>query len=1028
MGHSKVLVRAVLLVGLSWVFAPSPLRAASAKAVAVSEALHTCAVTTAGGVKCWGYNNAGQLGDGTTTDRLTPTDTSGLSSGVVAVSAGSNHTCALTSAGGVKCWGDNSRGQLGDGTNTRRTTPVDVAGLTSNVASIAVGRTHTCALTTGGGLKCWGYNSSGQVGDGTTTDRWTPVDVTGLTSGVAAVDAGWYQTCAVMTGGGVRCWGLNGYGQLGDGTTTTRTTPVDVSGLTSGVSAVTVGTNDTCALTTGGGVKCWGWNTEGSAGDGTTTTRLTPVDVSGLTSGVAAVAVGENYACALTTGGGVKCWGYNLVGQLGDGGTTSHRTPADVPDLTSGNLAISAGHYATCALTAGRGVRCWGDNYMGQLGVGTEAWTSTPIDVPGLASGQGAAAAGASHTCALATGGGLKCWGDNSGGQLGDGTLATRYAPTDVSGLTSGATAVTAGSYHTCALTAAGGVKCWGANDHGQLGDGTSTARSTPVDVSGLSSGVTAVAAGGRHTCALTTGGGVKCWGENSSGQVGDASGADRYTPVDVSGLTSGAVAVTAGLLHTCAVTAGGAARCWGDNGNGQVGDGTLTARSTPVDVSGLTGGVASIAAGDNHTCAVTTGAGLKCWGHNSFGQLGDGTTTARTTPVDVSGLTSGVGSVAAGGGHTCAVTSGGDGKCWGRSWSGQVGDGTTAGRSTPVSVVGLAGSLASVTAGQFHTCAVTTGGGVKCWGHGSNGQLGDRRYASSVTPVRTHGFGHADFDADDKVDLAVYRPSSGTWFSLDSSTGNATYRYRGWGVQAQNDAPVVGDFDGDGINDPTVFRPASGTWFVLESHANYTTWRYFGWGASTDVLVPGDYDGDGITDAAIYRPSEGRWYVRPSSGGTSWTLSFGNSTDTPIAGDFDGDGKRDPAVYRASTGTWFWLKSSTNFTTYDYKGWGVSAQDDAPAPGDYDGDGKTDPCVFRPATGTWFVLQSSTNYTTMSFFGWGAAGDTLVPADYDGDGRTDGAIYRASTGTWYIKPSSGATEWSSVFGNGTDVVLVTMR
>jgi streptogramin lyase len=284
------------------------------------------------------------------------------------------------------------------------------------------------------------------------------------------------------------------------------------------------------------------------------------------------------------------------------------------------------------------------------------------------------------------------------------------------------------------------------------------------------------------------------------------------------------------------------------------------------------------------------------------------------------------------------------------------------------------------------------------------------------------------DFDLDAKSDVGVYRPASGTWFSLDSSANNSTFRFEGWGVQAQNDTPVVGDFDGDGTIDPTVFRPASGTWFTLESHASFTTWSYFGWGEAADTLVPGDYDGDGKTDAAVYRASSGTWYVRPSSGAAQWNVAFGEAGDVPVVGDFDGDGKRDPAVYRSSTGTWFWLESSTNLATYQSKGWGVEAQGDVPAPGDYDGDGKTDPCVFRPSTGAWFILESHAGYTTWTWFGWGGTGDQLVPADYDGDGRTDGAIYRPSTGVWYIKPSGGGAQWSVTFGQSGDVPLVTTK
>jgi len=610
-----------------------------------------------------------------------------IATSAAAVAAGGSHTCALTSGGGVQCWGRNNYGQLGDGTTGNRSTPVAVSGLTSGVTAVAIGYFHTCAVTSGGGVKCWGYNGLGQLGDGTYTSRSTPVNVSGLTSGVTVVAADGYHTCAVTSGGGVKCWGYNYYGQLGDSTTMNRSTPVAVSGLTSGVTAVAIGYSHTCAVTSGGGVQCWGYNSYGQLGDATTTDRSTPGDVSGLTSGVTSVAAGDNHTCAVTSGGGVQCWGDNVNGQIGDG-TSGPLTPVDVSGLTSAVTAVAAGSNHACAVTSGGGLKCWGYNSFRQLGDGTTTDRSTPVDVSGLTSGVTSVAAGRYHTCAVTSGGGAKCWGYNSYGQLGDGTFTNRSTPVAVSGLTSGVTSVTAGYAHTCAVTAGGGVKCWGYNYYGQLGDGTTTTRSTPVDVSGLTSGVSAVAAGNYHTCALISGGGVKCWGYNYYGQLGDGTTTNRSTPVAVSGLTSGVTSVAAGDNHTCAVTSGGL-KCWGYNGNGQLGDGTSTQRPTPVDVSGLTSGITAAAAGNDYTCAVTSGGGAKCWGYNYYGQLGDGTTTSRSTPVNVSGLTSGVTAVAAGDSLTCAVASGGV-KCWGRNDYGQAGNGTTTRRLRPVGVVGF--------------------------------------------------------------------------------------------------------------------------------------------------------------------------------------------------------------------------------------------------------------------------------------------------------------------------------------------------
>ena len=364
----------------------------------------------------------------TSTLTLTPTYTPSptavsttVLSNITAISAGDGYTCALTSVGGVKCWGG---GELGDGTSNSSSTPEDVSGLTRGVSAISAGYTHTCAVTSVGGVKCWGDNGGGELGDGTTTDSAIPVDVSGLTSGVSAIAVGNTHTCALTSVGGVKCWGNNGGGELGDGTTTDSAIPVDVKGLTSGVSAISVGDSDACALTSGGGVKCWGDNMFSELGDGTTTDRAIPVDVTGLTSGVSAIAAGEYLACALTSVGGVKCWGMNDRGELGDGTTTDSAIPVDVYGLTSGVSAISVGDSYACALTSVGGVKCWGDNSFGQLGYSmtTYSYRAIPFDVSGLTNGVSAISAGWDHTCALISGGGVKCWGDNGGGELGSGT------------------------------------------------------------------------------------------------------------------------------------------------------------------------------------------------------------------------------------------------------------------------------------------------------------------------------------------------------------------------------------------------------------------------------------------------------------------------------------------------------------------------------------------------------------------------------------------------------------------------------
>lgn len=360
---------------------------------------------------------------------LTPAPTVAGSWTVVAAVAGGEHACVLTAAGSVRCWGANYEGQVGDGTRRARKIPVDVAALDHGVVALAAHGNHTCAVTESGGVRCWGANGEGQVGDGTTSTRTAPVDVVGLGTGVSAIGLGPFHSCAVTDTGGVRCWGRNGAGQLGDGTTRQRETPVDVVGLSEPVRAVTAGINHTCVLTDAGGVQCWGRNSSGQLGDGTTRERLRPTDVIGLADGVVAIGAGWNSSYALTEDGSLLSWGANDYGQLGDGTRTDRREPVRVVELPPAT-ALAAGWEHACALTDGT-VRCWGANYSGSLGDGTDQHRLTPVTTLGLWEGVTAIAAGG-RSCAITRLGALRCWGGDS--LLGDGTRYGRPVPVSVRG------------------------------------------------------------------------------------------------------------------------------------------------------------------------------------------------------------------------------------------------------------------------------------------------------------------------------------------------------------------------------------------------------------------------------------------------------------------------------------------------------------------------------------------------------------------------------------------------------------------
>lgn len=682
---------------------------------------HTCALTSAGEVWCWGMNDDGRVGDGTNTNRSIPVAVVGLAPGVLQVVAARSHSCALTASGGVKCWGANYVGQLGDGTTADHSTPVDVSGLSSGVKSLAADGLHTCALLTSGGLKCWGYNHNGQLGDGTNDNRLAPVSVSELSDSVNTVAAGDGHTCAVLAGGGIKCWGKNQNGQLGDGTTQERWTPTDVAGLGGAAVVVSGGGYHTCALMSSGGVKCWGWNWVGQLGTGTNQDSYLPVDVVGLAGGAKRLDVGFEFTCVWAVDGWVKCWGLNSNGMLGTGDTNTSYTPLNVTGLLGNFSDLSTGWEHSCVLTASGQARCWGFNGLGQLGNGAIIQRSVPVEIMTLASGVQQVSSGYMHTCAVTAEGGVKCWGRNWFGQVGDGTNENaRSLPVDVVGLASGISNVSLGAEHTCALTSLGGVKCWGSNSAGQLGDGTRVSRTTPVDVVGLASGISAVSAGGVHTCALTSSGGVKCWGANEAGQLGDGTKELRTTPVDVVGLSSGVLAIS----QSCALLAGGGVKCWGFDGN-----------TTPVDIAGLESGVSAVSVGGYHACAITV-SGVKCWGSNEHGQLGCGAVGCSFGGglTDVVGLPGDVIAVEAGLQHTCAILTGGGLMCWGRNFDGELGDGTTEDRYAPVGVHGLASATTGMALSDT-TCAIAAGR-LKCWGAEIYGQLGQASDSFEPAPV----------------------------------------------------------------------------------------------------------------------------------------------------------------------------------------------------------------------------------------------------------------------------------------------------
>ena len=678
-------------------------------------------------VYAWGLNTYGQLGDGTSgTNRLTPVAVN-LPAGVriVQVAAGGQHSVALAADGTAYSWGLNTYGQLGDGSVIQRLTPVAVAQgaqpTGTRLVQVATGTSYSLALAADGTPYAWGRNNFGQLGDNSATNRSSPVAVRqgALPTGTRLMQlvAGAQHSLALAADGTAYAWGLNTYGQLGDNTTTQRLTPVAVApgALPTGTPLVQLVAVffHTLALAADGTAYAWGRDNNGQLGDGTTTDSPVPVAVAqGVQpSGTRLAQLGygsqANHSLALAASGTPYAWGLGTSGQLGNNGTASSPTPVAplLPDRAYGYQQAAGGSFHSLGLRADGTAWAWGYNNRGQLGDGTGTTRRTPVAVA-----QGALPA------------------------------------------TARLTQVAAGEIHSLALAADGTAYAWGNNGSGRLGDGTTTNRTRPVAVAQgalpATARLTQVAAGEGHSLALAADGTAYAWGDNSSGQLGDGTTTDQTTPVAVAQgalpATARLTQVAAGQYHSLALAADGTAYSWGDNGSGQLGDGTTTNHTSPVAVAQgvlpTTARLVQVAAGDRHSLALAADGTLYAWGENADGQLGDGTYTDRSAPVAVT-MPAGVRfvQVSAGNAYSLALAADGTLYGWGRNGNGQLGDGTTSQRLTPVAEASGTVAWTALAAGSLanHSLVLGSGAAVYTAGYNGYGELGDGTTTSSSLFLR---------------------------------------------------------------------------------------------------------------------------------------------------------------------------------------------------------------------------------------------------------------------------------------------------
>jgi alpha-tubulin suppressor-like RCC1 family protein len=615
---------------------------------------HACAIKSTGVLYCWGWNAKGQVGPGGNPNQLSPVAVK-LGAGAIDVTAGAEFTCALRSDRRVQCWGANFAGQLGDGTLTSRSYALfvqeSVPGIgflpLENVADLESGFSHTCAIKADGHVVCWGSGSKGQLGDGSIRPFSMYALENGLTNAVA-LSSGTRadHTCVVRGDGNTFCWGRNDHGQIGNATISPSVpTPIGPL-LPNGAVQLSAGENDTCAALATGAVRCWGWNQFGEVGAGTSKADISvPVTVTGLPSALAGlrIAPGASQTCATKSDGNSFCWGSTAHGDGTTGARWAPATPVNYTGFGQGWQAkeLASGRNFSCAVMSYGSVNCWGANADGQIGNGTT--TYAPVGVPVLNTAIDVAA-GEYHTCAVLADGSVRCWGRNGDGQLGDFTTFDKWTPTVA--WADRVYRIGAGQAFTCALDWGGNVECWGRNWEGQLGDGTTTSSSGPVrviDMNGsLLTRVVDIAVSRASACALRDDGSVWCWGSNLSGELGDGTftSSSRAVPIDVN--TYGRfVEIGGGGDHFCALGSVNLAYCWGDNSYGQLGDGTTVNRSVPTAVATgtMTPRIRSLGVGIRDTCNAAVDGTAYCWGFNLYGQLGAGFWTGyETLPVQVVG------------------------------------------------------------------------------------------------------------------------------------------------------------------------------------------------------------------------------------------------------------------------------------------------------------------------------------------------------------------------------------------------------
>jgi RHS repeat-associated protein len=866
-----------------------------------------------GSVTAAGANAHGQLGDGTTTERHTPEailalhNVRSIASGTNALGASTNDTLAVTWSGQLWGTGANTDGELGNGTTTGRSQFEQVSGL-ANVAGAAEGENFSLAVESNGNVYSWGKNTNGELGLGNTTEEHTPQQITTLSNvtQVAATDASGF---ALKSNGTVWSWGYDGHGQLGNGETMNETSPHEIPGLT-GVTQIAAGHQFVVAVKSNGTVWSWGANSSGKLGDGTTTEKLSPVEVK-TPEGVdiTQVAAGRSFAAALSQSGTLYVWGSNSNGQFAngkEGATEESDVPVQITSI-SGATQIAAGDLSLAAIVNGT-LEVWGADGYGQLGDNTTANKDIPEQVNAFNEGtRTALTEGADTTFLVRDDGRVMAAGANAHGQLGDGTTTERHTPEailalhNVRSIASGTNALGASSNDTLAVTWSGQLWGTGANTDGELGNGTTTARSQFEQISGLSN-VIGAAEGENFSLAVESNGNIYSWGKNTNGELGLGTTTEEHTPQQITTL-SNVTQIAATDASSFALESNGTVWSWGYDGHGQLGDGKTTSETGPHEIPGLTG-VTQIAAGHQFVIAVKSNGTVYSWGANTSGKLGDGTTTEKLSPVQIKTLEGvDIVQVTAGKSFAAAISQSGSLYAWGSNSNGQYGngkEGATEESDVPVQITGVSGAT-QIAAGDVSLAAIVNGG-VEVWGGDTSGQIGDNATANKDTPQKAPGFEQGVFSTATYTyngeGLRTSKTVNGntenfTWDTTTSSiplilTGGSTsyiYGPDGTPLEQENASGELLWYHHDQQGSTRLLTNNTG------AIAGTATYNAYGQTTSTTgTTTPLGYDGQ-YTDpetgliylrARYYDPSSGQFITRdPATSITTEPYSF--ASDSPL-------------------------------------------------------------------------------------------------------------------------------------------------